>query len=185
MERKPLLGRNVRQIRFCGDRKTNFPQFSTSQGCTDSETIFCMRFTLIAIATALLCAGMVVPVTAQTTSNHNKPAVSSQIAHGEYLVKNVAQCGDCHTPMNDHGEPVPGKWLQGSVLGFKPLVPMPQWASVAPGIAGLPGLTAKQNVDLLMTGVGRHGHPLRPPMPQFHMNRTDAEAVTAYLKSLK
>jgi mono/diheme cytochrome c family protein len=144
-----------------------------------------MRLVLNAIATALLCAGMIVPVNGQTIPNHNQPAVSSQIVHGEYLVKNVSKCGDCHTPMNDHGEPVSEKWLQGSAVGFKPLGPVPAWAPVAPGIAGLPKLTTKQSVDMLMTGVGPNGQPLRPPMPQFHMNRADAEAVTAYLKSLK
>ena len=36
-----------------------------------------------------------------------------------------------------------------------------------------------------MTGLAPNGQPARPPMPQYKMNRADAEAVVAYLESLK
>jgi hypothetical protein len=39
-------------------------------------------------------------------------------------------------------------------------------------------------VKLLTTGIWTTGTQLRPPMPQFRMNRADAEAVVAYLKSV-
>jgi hypothetical protein len=39
-------------------------------------------------------------------------------------------------------------------------------------------------IKLLTTGIWRDGKPLRAPMPQFRMNRSDAEAVVAYLRSL-
>ena len=39
-------------------------------------------------------------------------------------------------------------------------------------------------ITLLTTSISRSGKPLRAPMPQFHMTRSDAEAVVAYLKSL-
>ncbi len=39
-------------------------------------------------------------------------------------------------------------------------------------------------ITLLTTSLSRSGKPLRAPMPQFHMTRSDAEAVVAYLKSL-
>ena len=57
-----------------------------------------------------------------------KTASKQEIAHGEYLVKVIGQCGDCHTPMNEKGEYVPGKWLQGTKLTFASTVPMPDWA---------------------------------------------------------
>jgi mono/diheme cytochrome c family protein len=110
---------------------------------------------------------------------------SALVAHGEYLVKNVAGCSDCHTPMNDKGEFIQDKWLQGAKLPFGPLVPMPVWAADSPNIAGLPGWDHVQAVKLLMTGLAPNGQPARPPMPQYHMNKTDAEAVVAYLESLK
>ena len=39
-------------------------------------------------------------------------------------------------------------------------------------------------ITLLTTSISRSGKPLRAPMPQIHMIRSDAEAVVAYLKSL-
>jgi hypothetical protein len=48
----------------------------------------------------------------------------------------------------------------------------------------LPGTDAEM-ITLLTRGVWKTGKPLRPPMPRFQMTRTDAEAVVAYLKSVK
>jgi mono/diheme cytochrome c family protein len=109
----------------------------------------------------------------------------AQIARGEYLVKGIGQCGDCHTPFTMTGGFVMDKWLQGKKLEFGPLVPIPFWADTSPNIAGLPGWTTEEAVQLFMTGLAPNGQPPRPPMPVYHMNRADAEAVVAYLKSLK
>jgi hypothetical protein len=56
---------------------------------------------------------------------------------------------------------------------------------VEPRLAGRPPGTDEEFVRLLTTGVSRTGLPLNPPMPQFRMTRSDAEAVLAYLKSVK
>ncbi len=93
-------------------------------------------------------------------------------------------CGDCHTPRNEKGEPVPGKTLQGAVLAFKPIAPMPVWADKSSNIAGLPGWTDEQAVKFLMTGIAYNELPGRPPMPQYRFNEQDAEAIVAYLRSL-
>ncbi len=57
---------------------------------------------------------------------------------------------------------------------------------VAPKIAGLPnGFTADDTVHFLMTGERPQGRPAPlPPMPAYRLERADAEAVTAYLRSL-
>jgi len=39
-------------------------------------------------------------------------------------------------------------------------------------------------ISLLTTGIWTNGKPLRQPMPRFHMTRSDAESVLAYLKAL-
>jgi mono/diheme cytochrome c family protein len=109
----------------------------------------------------------------------------SQIARGEYLVKGIGQCGDCHTPFTMTGGFVMDKWLQGKKLEFGPLVPIPVWADTSPNIAGLPGWETEKAVQFFMTGLAPNGQPSRPPMPAYHMNRDDAEAVVAYLQSLK
>lgn len=112
-------------------------------------------------------------------------ASKSQLAHGRYLVQRVGLCGECHTPHDNHGQPVKGQELQGSMIPFKPAVPMPAWATSSPPLAGLPGFTDEQMITFLTTGKDTSGKFARPPMPPFRFNKTDAAAVTAYLRSLK
>ena len=138
--------------------------------------------TILAMAAAFLAMTMVNNSSAAQSKTNPK---HQQIAHGEYLVKAIGQCGDCHTPMNEKGEFVPGKWLQGKKLEFASIVPMPVWADTSPNIAGLPGWNHEKAVQFFMTGLAPNGQPARPPMPQYKMNRADAEAVVAYLQSLK
>jgi len=107
------------------------------------------------------------------------------VARGEYIVKRVGLCSDCHAPRNERGEFITAQWLKGSALPFAPTVPMPAWANAAPGIAGLPTMTSDQAVNFLMTGVRPDGSLPRPPMPPFRMDQADARAVVAYLKSLQ
>jgi len=116
-----------------------------------------------------------------------KPAgnVTGNVARGKYIVEDVAWCQNCHTPRLATGEFDRTKWLQGGSLFMQPPHPMPDWPIVAPRIGGNPPATDEQMVTLLTQGIWTDGKPLRQPMPQFHMNREDAEAVVAYLKSLK
>lgn len=139
----------------------------------------------VAFAAAILCAAISLPGFAQSIKPGVNDGHHAQIEHGAYLVKDVAGCSDCHTPMSAKGQPVPGQWLQGTRLSFAPLVPFPGWADASPRIAGLDGWTTEQAIRLLMTGTLPNGQRLRPPMPQFRMNHADAAAVVAYLKSLK
>jgi len=107
------------------------------------------------------------------------------LARGKYLVEDAGLCGDCHTPLNEKGEPVEGQSLQGAPLSFKPTVPVPDWADKAPKIAGLPGWEKDAAIKFLMTGIAYNGLPGKPPMPQYRFNREDATAIVAYLKSLE
>lgn len=107
---------------------------------------------------------------------------SAQVARGKYLVQRVAMCGDCHTPRDDKGAPLPGKELAGAPLGFKPVAPMP-WATTAPEIAGLHGWKDAQIVTFLTTGK-LDGREPTPPMPEYRLSAADARAVVAYLRTL-
>jgi len=110
-------------------------------------------------------------------------AGAGTLARGKYLVEEAGQCQDCHTPRNEKGQFVKEQWLLGSELMFKATVPMP-WMPVAPPIAGLPTLTHEQAVHFLVTGE-RPGKPtVTPPMPEYRFSKADAEAISAYLKSL-
>lgn len=105
---------------------------------------------------------------------------SKAVARGEYLVKNVAMCGDCHSARDQSGQIIESKWLQGQVLPFKATVPIP-WADRSPNIAGLKGLSDDKAIRLLM---GEKVLKLRPPMPEYALSKEDATAVVAYLRSL-
>jgi hypothetical protein len=73
----------------------------------------------------------------------------------------------------------------GAPIMFKPTMKVPEWADTAPALAGLVGYTDAQIVTALSTHVGPKGTPMRPPMPPFRLTRQDAEAVAAYLRTLK
>ena len=111
-------------------------------------------------------------------------AAGADAARGKYLVEQVARCGDCHSPKDEKSQPIPGKELRGAPLQFKPTTPPPDWADKAPNIAGLRAWDDADAVKFLMTGIAYNDLPPRPPMPQYHMNKEDAAAIVAYLKSL-
>ena len=108
----------------------------------------------------------------------------SQIDRGKYLVQEVARCGECHTPRDAHGELDRSRWLQGARMWFQPVHPMPDWAYLAPPLAGLGGLTETEVTRILETGLDPGGKPVRPPMHVYHLSHEDAAAIVAYLESL-
>ena len=137
--------------------------------------------TLILGLCAVLSSGVVF---AQATPKNQAPE-EKLIARGKYLVERVAMCQDCHSPRNERGEFDTSRWLGGSALAFKPAVPIPGWSEAAPPLAGLEGWEMEEAVKFLQTGVTPGGKPAAPPMPEYRLNRQDATAVVAYLKSLK
>ena len=133
-------------------------------------------FALFVLVAATI-ASFLVPGSLAQSSNANAP-------RGKYLVENVARCGDCHSPHDEKGTPIAGKELRGAPLTFKPITPPSDWADKAPNIAGLRAWETSDAVKFLMTGIAYNDLPPRPPMPQYHMNKEDAEAIVTYLKSL-
>ncbi len=113
-----------------------------------------------------------------------KTSGGADLARGKYLVEDVAMCGQCHTPRDSNGNPDRSRWLQGASVPWMPMQPDPNWPLNAPRIGGTPPADDADMVKLLTTGVWTTGNHLRLPMPQFRMERSDAEAVVAYLKSL-
>lgn len=113
------------------------------------------------------------------------PKQNTNIDRGKYLVENVANCIQCHTPRELNGELIRAKLLDGAAIP----VGKPSWANTwgefAPRIAGLPQYSDEQALRLLTTGIGKEGVVLRAPMPAFKMTQQDALDVIAYLKSLR
>jgi len=137
---------------------------------------------VIVLSTAILLA---VPMSASSKEPAGNQRHRTLLARGKYLVENLGMCRDCHSPRNEKGEFISGRHLAGAPLDFQPLHPVPNWAPAAPPIAGLPGWSTAEAIRFFMTGVAKDGKPASPPMPQYRMSRQDAEAVAAYLKSLR
>lgn len=108
---------------------------------------------------------------------------SEKIAHGKYLVHDVAQCIQCHTPRDADGDLIGSRLLSGApilVQGPKSAKP---WAAASASIAGLVNYDRDFVKYLLMHGKNADGSTPTSPMPRFHLSESDADAVVAYLQS--
>ena len=112
-----------------------------------------------------------------------EPDLSTPVKRGAYLVR-VAGCGDCHTPQDSHGRPLPGLDFAGGQV-FKG--PWGQVASenITPDASGLPYEALYTEA---MHGGSVKGRPLSSIMPwdaYRRMTDEDSAAIFAYLKTLK
>jgi len=107
------------------------------------------------------------------------------VERGRYIVESVAMCERCHTQRDENGNPDRTHWLMGGPVQTRPTYRDSKWAFIEPRIARSPPGTDDEFIKLLTTGISRTGLPPNPPMPPFRMTRDDAEAVLAYLKSLR
>ncbi len=114
---------------------------------------------------------------------------ADQVERGKYLVEEVGKCQDCHTPRQADGRLDKSQWLKGTVLDFQPINPVPGWHKTSPDLTPAGRLWERWGekglVGFLTTGKGPSGHAADPPMPTYTLKAEDAEAVVAYLKSLK
>lgn len=160
----------------------------------DSVTIMYPRFAFFsisaAIALALISNGVPLAPAQESKVKKNAPPHQSEktgggdVARGKYLVESVAVCGQCHTPRDRNGNLERARWLQGAPVPWLPAQADSDWPLSAPRIGGTPPADDADMVKLLTTGIWTNGNRLRFPMPQFRMERNDAEAVVAYLKSV-
>ncbi len=116
-------------------------------------------------------------------------AGEKEIAHGKYLVEEVAQCQMCHTPKTEAGEFDRSKWLKGTALNVQPVDQIAKWHKTSPDITSTSRLwqrwTDEGFLKFLQTGLNPKGNPADPPMPAYKLSKDDASAVVEYLKSLK
>jgi mono/diheme cytochrome c family protein len=136
----------------------------------------------------LAALGAFGPLPAKAQTDQAKKATKSTqevVERGRYIVEGVAMCELCHTQRDEHGNPDRANWLMGGPAQLRPAYPQASWAEREPRIAGTPPGTDAEFIKLLTTGISRTGRPPNPPMPPFRMSREDAEAVLAYLKSLR
>ena len=104
------------------------------------------------------------------------------VKRGDYLVNEVARCGDCHTPRDARGELDPARALQGAALWIRPARRGGEWEDKAPDItaSGKAGDWSEEKMTRFLSA----GKKSDPPMPAYKLTADDARAVTAYLRSL-
>jgi mono/diheme cytochrome c family protein len=118
---------------------------------------------------------------------------TDQIARGLYIVAHVAACGDCHTPRDATGAPIPSKLLAGNAA-FADLVPADTTMGLVPTpnltpdmLTGLGTWTDEQIKNAFQNGLDADNKPLFSIMPYYvfhNMTDADADAVVAYLRSI-
>jgi mono/diheme cytochrome c family protein len=104
------------------------------------------------------------------------------VKRGEYLVNEVARCGDCHTPRTDKGELDMTRHLQGAPMWTRPARRGVEWEDKAPDITagGKAGDWSEEKMARFLST----GKKSDPPMPAYKLAPEDARAVAAYLRSL-
>ncbi|MBV8516929.1 MAG: c-type cytochrome [Acidobacteria bacterium] len=139
-----------------------------------AATIF--LFTL----TALRCGHSQVPLPRVPAPE----AGDASVARGEYLVRNVAVCGGCHSAdaKNPDGALAGGKEFRNWRIGVARASNLTSDADT-----GIGGWTDAELVRAIRNGVRRDGRLLAPVMPYewFHeLSDADAFAIARYLKTL-
>ncbi|MDR7147771.1 c-type cytochrome [Rhizobium sp. BE258] len=110
------------------------------------------------------------------------------VERGRYLVM-MGGCNDCHTPGYLNGKPDQNRLLGGSDVGF---IGPDKGTYVGPNLTpdaetGLGNWSADDIVKAIQTGLTPEGRELAPMMPWRRfagLQKSDAYAIAAYLKSL-
>lgn len=116
-------------------------------------------------------------------------AADRQVARGKYLVE-IMGCGDCHTPGYFLGKPDMASFLGGSDVGFEiPKVGVFVGRNLAPDKeTGIGNWSTADIIKAITTGVRPDGRELAPIMPWRDfaaLQKSDAEAIAKYLKTIK
>ena len=107
------------------------------------------------------------------------------VARGRYVATDVAMCVQCHSPRDSRGALDRSRLFTGASMPVRSPFPDKTWAFSAPAIAGLPGWSDEDAVTLLTTGRRPDGYVPKGPMPPFRLSRDDAQAVVAFLRTLR
>jgi mono/diheme cytochrome c family protein len=139
-----------------------------------------MQWALVLVLAASAAALWHVPAAGQPQGDNK---TDETLKRGAYLVNNVAQCGNCHTPRNSKGELDTTRHLQGAPIWFKPTeIRFEKWEDTAPDLTAS-GLARRWGEEKLVKFLSTGGRA-DAPMPAFKLTVGDARAVVAYLRSL-
>jgi mono/diheme cytochrome c family protein len=122
------------------------------------------------------------------------PAKEDKVAYGEYMI-NAAVCGDCHTPQDDQGRPVPGREYAGGFAFNLPGGGVVRSSNLTPDSdTGIGTWTEQQFVDKFkafegapmrtLTDAERREATVMPWLDYAGMTREDLAAIYAYLRTI-
>ncbi len=138
-------------------------------------------------------SGMLVLAVALAAGAASATAQAGPRERGRYLVTTIMACGNCHTPKDADGRPVPGRELAGGGVGFD----IPPFLGTAPNITpdretGI-GTWSDDEIQRALTQGVRPNHgplagkPLADPMTANFfkaLTPSDLDAVVDYLRSV-
>lgn len=117
----------------------------------------------------------------------SQPARTTPEARGEYLVRTVIGCQDCHTPADDRGQVLPGLDFAGGAPFHDPQKPAPIFSkNITPDPSGIAHYDEKMFSDVLRTG-RTAGGLLSHVMPFENLkNLTDEDMhdIYSYVKTI-
>ncbi len=114
-------------------------------------------------------------------------------ARGKYLVDHVSVCTDCHTPRTEMGAPDLANYLAGAdcFVDIDPAnaeIGCLSTPNLTNHATGLKNRTDEEIKDMFLSGVRPDGSALHPVMPYYsygNMSDDDADAIVAYLRTVK
>ena len=124
---------------------------------------------------------------------HQVPAPTDQVGYGKYMTRS-ALCGDCHTPIDDRRQPLPGKDFAGG-LEFLETGYRVRSANITPDVdTGIGSWTEQQfddkfkafetPSDAVLSENERRQNTVMPMTAYAGMTREDLAAIYAYLRTL-
>jgi len=122
------------------------------------------------------------PVTEPVSAPDN----STALKRGDYLVNSLSPCSDCHTPIDNHGQPIPGLEFAGGFV-LQTATQRVASSNITSDASGIPYYDEKMFVDAIHTGSVR-ARPLSVmmPWPVFRsMTDQDLASIFAYVKTMK
>ncbi|MEO8360285.1 MAG: c-type cytochrome [Vicinamibacteria bacterium] len=150
---------------------------------------FLVALSSAALFVAVSSSGVLAQEKKPVESKEAMSKKDAKLERGRYLTEEVARCQECHTPLLESGGFDRTQWMKGATLVGIPATKIPDWHQKAPDITSTSKLWERWKVEgfskFLQTAKNPRGGTAGPPMPAYTMSAEDADAITAYLKSLQ
>ena len=126
----------------------------------------------------------------EPTTVGRRPPAGDRVAQGEYLV-HIGGCRECHTPMDDSRQPLPGRLLAGGTPFAVPNGVVARAANLTPHTSGIGAWTEEDFVQRFKNAAAEPkpvaSDEFNTPMPwqaYSGMTTEDLGAIYAYLRTI-